>query len=72
MLTLQRGQFLETGGGRIAYVLDGQGMATRRPITIGARSLGAVEISDGLSEGERVVISSLEQFRGAESVLITN
>jgi len=72
VLTLQRGQFLETGGGRVAYVLDGKGLAIRRPIVIGARSLGAVEIQDGLNEGDRVVISSIEQFRSAESVLITD
>ncbi len=72
VLTLQRGQFLETGGGRIAYVLDGQGLAVRKPILIGARSLGAVEIQEGLDEGDQVVISSIEQFRGAESVLITD
>jgi HlyD family secretion protein len=72
VLTLQRGQFLESGGGRIAYVLDGNDLAIRKPIVIGARSLGAVEIQGGLVEGDRVVISSIEQFRGAESVLITD
>jgi HlyD family secretion protein len=72
VLTLQRGQFLETGGGRIAYVLDGEGLAIRTAIVIGARSLSAVEIEDGLVEGDRVVISSIEQFRSADSVLITN
>jgi HlyD family secretion protein len=69
---LQRGQFLESGGGRIAYVLDGDGLAHRRPIAIGARSLSAVQIASGLSEGESVVISSTEQFQGAETVLITD
>jgi len=72
VLTLQRGQFLESGGGRVAYVLDGNGLALRRPISIGARSLAAVEITDGLSEGDQVVISSIETFRGAEAVLVTD
>lgn len=72
VLMLQRGQFLESGGGRVAYVLDGQGLAVRRTIAIGARSLAAVEIEDGLSEGDKVIISGIEQFRGADSVLITN
>ena len=39
---------------------------------VGARSLSAVEIEAGLNEGDQVVISSVDQFRGAESVLITN
>lgn len=72
VLTLQRGQFLESGAGRVAYVLDGQGLAERRTITTGARSLAAVEILDGLEEGDQVIISSIDSFRSAESVLIVN
>ena len=72
VLMLKRGQFLDSGGGRVAYVLDDEGTAMRRSIEIGARSLAAVEIQSGLSEGERVVISSLEPFRGADTVLIAN
>jgi HlyD family secretion protein len=72
VLTVQRGQFLETGGGRIAYVVDGDGLAIRTPIEIGARSLSAIEVTAGLAEGDRVVISSLDQFRGADTVLLTD
>ena len=72
VLMVQRGQFLESGGGRIAYVMDGAGLALRKHIVIGARSLSAVEIADGLEEGDMIVISSIDQFRGAESVLITD
>ena len=72
VLTLQRGQFLETGGGTVAYVLNGHGQAIRKRMSIGARSLSAVEIESGLNEGDQVVISSIDQFRGADSVLITD
>jgi HlyD family secretion protein len=72
VLTLQRGQFLETGGGRIAYVLSDNSTAVRREIAIGGRSLGAVEILSGLEEGDRVIISSSDSFRGADTVLITD
>ena len=72
VLMLPRGQFLESGGGRIAYVLTDDGLALRRNIDIGARSLGAVEIIGGLNAGEQVIISSVDQFRGAESVLVTD
>ena len=72
VLTLQRGQFIESGAGRIAYVVDGNGLASRRQIMLGARGLGAVEILSGLEEGERVIISSVEPFRGQDTVLITN
>jgi HlyD family secretion protein len=72
VLMVQRGQFLESGGGRIAYVIDGNGLALRKTIDIGARSLSAVEINAGLNEGDMIVISSIDQFRSAESVLITD
>jgi HlyD family secretion protein len=72
VLTLPRGQFLDSGGSRIAYVLDEDNVAHRRSIEIGARSLAAVEVVDGLQEGEVVVISSIDQFRSADTVLVTN
>jgi HlyD family secretion protein len=72
VLTLQRGQFLDSGGNRIAYVLDDDNVAHRRSIEIGARSLAAVEIVKGLNEGDMVVISSIDQFRSADTVLVTN
>ena len=72
VLTLQRGQFLDSGGSRVAYVLDDDSVAHRRSIEIGARSLAAVEIINGLKEGEVVVISSIDQFRSADTVLVTN
>lgn len=72
VLTLPRGQFLDSGGGRVAYVLADNGVATRRDITVGARSLAAVQVERGLEEGERVIISSIDQFEGAETVLVTD
>ncbi len=72
VLTLPRGQFLDSGGSRIAYVLDDDSVAHRRSIEIGARSLAAVEVVGGLEEGELVVISSIDQFRSADTVLVTN
>lgn len=72
VLTLQRGQFLDSGGNRVAYVLDDDSVAHRRSIEIGARSLATVEIVQGLDEGDLVVISSIDQFRSADKVLVTN
>ncbi|MEM6574590.1 MAG: HlyD family efflux transporter periplasmic adaptor subunit [Pseudomonadota bacterium] len=71
VLTLSRGQFLDSGGGRVAYVLGDDYVARRRSIEVGARSLSEVEVLAGLKPGERVVVSSIDQFRGAESVLVT-
>lgn len=72
VLLLPRGQFLESGGGRIAYVLDADGIARRQEISVGARSLAAVQIESGLREGERVIISGIDQFQGAGTVVVTN
>lgn len=72
VLTLPRGQFLDSGGGRVAYVLGDDGIAHRRSIEIGARSLSEVEVAIGLEAGETVVISSIDAFRGADTVLVTD
>ncbi len=69
VLMLARGPFVETQGGRFAYVMD-DGDAVRRPITLGATAVSAVEIVDGLQEGERVVISGTDLFDDAERVQI--
>jgi len=72
VLMVQRGQFLDSGGGRLAYVVTDDRVAERRQIRTGARSLGAVEIVAGLESGERIVISNLDPFRGADTVLLTD
>jgi HlyD family secretion protein len=69
VLMLARGPFVETQGGRFAYVMD-DGDAVRRPITLGATAVGAVEIIDGLAEGERVVIAGTDLFDDAERVQV--
>ncbi|MDJ0751259.1 MAG: efflux RND transporter periplasmic adaptor subunit [Woeseiaceae bacterium] len=69
---VQRGQFLDSGGGRIAYIVTGKGTAEKRRIETGARSLGAVEIVAGLAPGDEIVISNLDAFRSAETVLLTD
>jgi HlyD family secretion protein len=72
VLMLPSGQFLESGSGRIAYVVSDEGVARRKNIVTGARSLAHVEVLSGLEVGDRIVISSTDQFNGADNVLITN
>lgn len=71
VLKVQRGQFVDSGGGRIAYVVDGD-VARRRDIEIGAASVGEVEILSGLAEGQTIIISDLGQFEGAGTVLLND
>ncbi|HJR72401.1 MAG TPA: efflux RND transporter periplasmic adaptor subunit [Luteimonas sp.] len=68
-LKVERGSFVDQGGGRYAYVVDGSS-AVRRPIRIGVSSLSEVEILDGLQPGERIVVSGTDQFGDAEKIKI--
>jgi HlyD family secretion protein len=69
VLMVDRGPFMEQGGGGSAYVMDGD-VAVKRPIRTGASSLGAVEILDGAKEGDRIVVSGSDQFGDAERVVV--
>jgi HlyD family secretion protein len=71
VVKLPRGPFLESGGGRLAYVVEG-GLARRRVIATGAVSIAEVEIVSGLQPGDRVVLSDTSSFEGAGTVLIRN
>ncbi|MEP1446973.1 MAG: efflux RND transporter periplasmic adaptor subunit [Paraglaciecola sp.] len=70
VLMVQRGQFLETGNGKVAYIVNNN-MAQRTSIKTGARSLSNVEVLNGLSVGDTIIVSGTDQFNGAQSVLIT-
>jgi HlyD family secretion protein len=69
VLKLQRGAFVEAGGGRTAWVVDNK-LATKRPITLGAMGSTEVEIVSGLREGERVILSDTTQFGNAQTVIL--
>jgi HlyD family secretion protein len=70
-LLVERGPFLDTGGGRIAYVLK-DGLAERRSIQVGASSIESLQILSGLEEGEQIIVSSISQFDGAGTVYVTD
>ncbi len=72
VLKLQRGAFTDGGGGRLAFVLTGNGLAERRNIRLGARSAGEVEVISGLSEGEEVIISSIAEFTDYETIHVVD
>jgi HlyD family secretion protein len=70
VLLVERGQFLQSANGTVAYVLQ-DGLAIRTQIKTGARSLSVVEVLNGLTEGQRIIISGTDQFNGAKTVLIS-
>ncbi len=71
VLMVQRGQFLESGSGRLAYRVVNN-IAHRAPIVIGATSLASVEILDGLNVGDTIIVSGTDAFDDADTVLINN
>ncbi|HEX8614828.1 MAG TPA: efflux RND transporter periplasmic adaptor subunit [Telluria sp.] len=71
VLLLPRGPFVESEGGRFAYVMQ-DGVAVRTPIKLGATSVSSVEILGGLKPGDKVVIAGTDSFANAARVTITN
>ena len=69
VLMVQRGPFLEAGGGRSAYVVRG-GNAQRVAIRTGATSIAAVEVLEGLSEGDEIILSGSDGFNDAETLYL--
>ena len=69
VLIVERGPFIDSGAGRVAYVVR-NGVAERTPIEVGATSLNAVEIVSGVKEGDRIVISGTDLFNGAQRVAL--
>lgn len=69
VLKLSRGPFLQSGGGRTAWVVN-EGSARARAIRTGALSVSEVEVTEGLREGEKVIVSDTSEFAGARTVLV--
>jgi HlyD family secretion protein len=71
VVMVQRGPFLESEGGRFAYVVR-NGIAVRTPVEVGATSISAVEILSGAKPGDKIVISGTDTFKNAQRVAINN
>lgn len=68
VVKVERGAFANSGS--VAYVLQGD-LAIRRPIKVGAMSIGEVEIMSGLAAGEQIIISNLSDFNDAAEVRVS-
>jgi HlyD family secretion protein len=71
VLKVQRGAFLDSGGGRVAYLVQDD-VAVRRPIRTGATSVSEVEILEGLQPGDRIITSNLGEFERVETVRLAD
>lgn len=68
-LLLPDAGFYADTGGAWAFVLDADGRhATRRPLQLGRRADGVIEVLGGLQPGEQVVVSPYRAFAGASAL----
>lgn len=67
VLKVARGPFLDSGGGKLAYVVEDD-IAVRRKIRTGSTSVAEIEILDGLAPGDRIIVSNLGELERVERV----
>jgi HlyD family secretion protein len=71
VLMVDRGSFVDQEGGSFAYMVRGN-IAERHPVQLGAASIAKVEILEGLSVGDQIVISGTDAFNGAQRVILSH
>src|SRR5580692_6949481 len=71
VLMVDRGAFVDQEGGGFAYLVHGN-VAERRPVQLGAASVAKVEILEGLSAGDQIVISGTDEFKSAQRVILSH
>ncbi len=69
VLMVRRGQFYQSGGGRVAYVVK-DGVAEKTALQSGATSMSYIEILDGVRAGDTLVISDLSVFKKKDRVAL--
>ncbi|MEM7082242.1 MAG: efflux RND transporter periplasmic adaptor subunit [Pseudomonadota bacterium] len=70
VIKVRRGAFLDSSRGRFVFVVN-DGVAERRSIESGSTSVDSVEIISGLRPGERIIVSSYEDFVDHERIRLT-
>lgn len=71
VVKVERGPFVESGGGNFAYFVDGS-YAEKRPIRTGSLSLDSVELLSGAKVGDQIVVSGADTFGDAQRVRLAN
>jgi len=66
-LCLRRGPLLSVDGRDHVFVVRGD-KAVRTPVTIGLSNFELYEITDGLAEGDEVIISDMSDYRNSKEV----
>ncbi len=69
-IIVKRGSFFQDTGGNWIYVIDESGeFAFRRPIKINRQNTSYYEVTEGLSDGENVIVSSYYSFGDKEKLI---
>jgi HlyD family secretion protein len=72
-ILLSKGGFYQSTGGQWVYVLDPSGdFAVKRNISIGRQNPRFYEVLDGLEEGEKVIVSSYDNFGNVDKLILKN
>lgn len=72
-LLVPRGGFYQSTGGQWVYVIDESGsFAYRKDISIGRQNPRYYEVLSGLSVGDRVIVSSYDNFGDADKLILKN
>jgi HlyD family secretion protein len=70
-LLLAKGEFLRVSGAKWVYVLDETGKgAVKRKIRTGRQTAQVIEVLEGVSEGEGVIVSSYEGFKDSDRLIL--
>lgn len=69
VMLVERGPAFERDAS-FAWVIEGD-VATRQPIRLGASSVSAFEVLDGLAPGQQVIVAGIDDLRGVDEVLLT-
>ncbi|MFT4632026.1 MAG: HlyD family secretion protein [Crocinitomicaceae bacterium] len=71
VLMVTRGPFMQSGSRGFAYLVEND-LARKTSVSIGATSVGKVEILSGLVAGQKIVISSSDVFDNHDRVMLLN
>lgn len=69
VLRIKNGRFYQGAGKYKIYVVDGDRL-TIREVTLGEASYDYIEVKSGLREGEQVVVSDMDSFKGKNNIKI--
>ncbi|SNR56548.1 efflux RND transporter periplasmic adaptor subunit [Lutibacter flavus] len=69
-LMIPRGSYFQSSGGQYVYVLRDNGEASKRYIKLGSQNPSYYQVLEGLSEGDKFISSSYDDFKNYETIKI--